>query len=180
MGWPLVMKHFTTSPEASDSISFISFMASTMQMTWPFSTRSPGETKGGGAGRGRAVVGADDGRFDDVQAGVRIGGRCRCSGLRRRSGVRRCGSAAATERSDEPGEIGNPAEGAGLRKFQPDLDIAAIEIELGDLVFLEELDQFPADPSCPVVSFVPLCLARDGAINSSQSSIRALGAGVST
>src|SRR5439155_27130722 len=42
----------TTSPATSDSISFISFMASTMHKTWPTSTASPGFTKGGDPGDG--------------------------------------------------------------------------------------------------------------------------------
>src|SRR6058998_968210 len=35
---------FTTRPSVSDSISFISFMASTMQRTWPFFTYEPSST----------------------------------------------------------------------------------------------------------------------------------------
>src|SRR5262249_61432018 len=51
-GWPLVASRFTTSPQTSDSISFISFMASIMHSTWPACTTSPGFTKGGVLGRG--------------------------------------------------------------------------------------------------------------------------------
>src|SRR5579872_6317231 len=52
IGWPFFVKHFIISPATSASISFISFIASTMQSTWPTSTESPGLTKGGDPGDG--------------------------------------------------------------------------------------------------------------------------------
>ncbi len=53
---------------------------------------------------------------------------------------RRCGGGC----HGQPGEIGNSCCGRrGLSEFQSDLYIAAIEVELGDLILLEELDQFP-------------------------------------
>src|SRR6266550_8485575 len=52
IGCPLATSFFTISPETSDSISFISFMASTMHNTCPVSTASPGFTKGGAPGEG--------------------------------------------------------------------------------------------------------------------------------
>ena len=36
--WPFSTRISTTLPSASDSISFISFIASTMQSTWPLRT----------------------------------------------------------------------------------------------------------------------------------------------
>ncbi len=41
-----------TSPATSDSISFISFIASTMQRIWPTSMVSPAFTNGGDPGDG--------------------------------------------------------------------------------------------------------------------------------
>ena len=41
-----------TLPDVSASISFMSFMASTMQSTWPFFTTVPTSTKGGESGDG--------------------------------------------------------------------------------------------------------------------------------
>src|SRR5215469_12541214 len=52
IGWPFLTRHFTISPPTSASISFISFIASTMQSTWPSSTASPGLTNGGDPGEG--------------------------------------------------------------------------------------------------------------------------------
>src|SRR5665213_1876167 len=51
-GCPLAAIRFTTSPATSDSISFISFIASTMQSTWPTSTWSPMFTNDGVPGEG--------------------------------------------------------------------------------------------------------------------------------
>src|SRR5207248_10510425 len=51
-GCPLVTSFFTISPATSDSISFISFMASTMHSTVPASTASPIFTNGGEPGEG--------------------------------------------------------------------------------------------------------------------------------
>src|ERR1700757_5048249 len=52
MGWPLLASFLTTSPATSDSISFSSFIASTMQSTCPTSTESPTLAKGGAPGDG--------------------------------------------------------------------------------------------------------------------------------
>src|SRR5207253_775225 len=52
IGCPLATSLFTTSPATSDSISFISFMASTMHNTCPTSTKSPTFTNGGAPGEG--------------------------------------------------------------------------------------------------------------------------------
>src|SRR2546427_7610651 len=52
IGCPFATSFFTISPATSDSISFISFMASTMHNTCPVSTVSPGFTKGGAPGEG--------------------------------------------------------------------------------------------------------------------------------
>src|ERR1700692_5109901 len=52
IGWPSVPIFFTISPATSDSISFSSFMASTMHNTWPTSTMSPSLTNGGAPGEG--------------------------------------------------------------------------------------------------------------------------------
>src|ERR1039458_7352086 len=52
MGWPLATSFLTNSPATSHSISFISFMASTMHNTWPTSNGSPTFTKGGEPGEG--------------------------------------------------------------------------------------------------------------------------------
>ncbi len=41
-----------TFPSTSDSISFMSFMASTMQSTWPYFTTVPTSTKGAASGDG--------------------------------------------------------------------------------------------------------------------------------
>ena len=72
------------------------------------------------------------------------------------------------------------AGGCRLRlKFEPDLHVAAIEIELGDLILLQELDQFLQILNVLWFhSFLLLCAQM--ARQSSQSSISALGAGVST
>ena len=43
---------FTISPSYSESISFISFIASMMQSTWPFFTTDPTSTNGGAPGSG--------------------------------------------------------------------------------------------------------------------------------
>ena len=51
-GWPFSWWTFTTSPATSASISFMSFMASMMQTTWPTLTRSPTLTKGAALGSG--------------------------------------------------------------------------------------------------------------------------------
>src|SRR5690349_1563401 len=51
-GWPFSTRMLTTSPATSDSISFISFIASMMQITLPFSTKSPIETNGSTFGEG--------------------------------------------------------------------------------------------------------------------------------
>ncbi len=51
-GWPLVTGISTTSASSSDSISFISFIASTMHSTWPCLTLSPTSTNGGASGPG--------------------------------------------------------------------------------------------------------------------------------
>jgi hypothetical protein len=62
-------RHLTISPAASDSISFISFMASTMQITCPF----PRDRRERQRRRRRAKAsrkGADNGRLDHVQAGL--------------------------------------------------------------------------------------------------------------
>ena len=53
------------SPSYSESISFISFIASMMQSTCPFLTVVPTSTNGGGARLGRAEERADDRRFHD-------------------------------------------------------------------------------------------------------------------
>src|SRR5262245_65361833 len=45
-GWPFSTNMLTISPATSDSISFMSFIASIMHTTDPFSTKSPIETKG--------------------------------------------------------------------------------------------------------------------------------------
>src|SRR5579863_9829269 len=52
IGWPFVASFFTISPATSDSISFSSFMASTMHNTCPTSTESPTFTNGGAPGDG--------------------------------------------------------------------------------------------------------------------------------
>ena len=82
--------------------------------------------------------------------------------------------------ADKPGQIGDAGSGrCSLRKFQPDLHVAAIEIELGDLVLLQELDQFLQ--ILHVLWFHSfLLLSRVGERQIGQSSISALGAGVST
>ena len=51
-GWPLLTMRFAMMPEASDSISFISFMASMMQRICPVSTWSPTLKNGGEPGEG--------------------------------------------------------------------------------------------------------------------------------
>src|SRR5206468_2057741 len=51
-GCPFSWCTFTISPATSASISFMSFMASMMQRTWPTLTRSPVPTKGGELGSG--------------------------------------------------------------------------------------------------------------------------------
>src|SRR5580704_9870419 len=52
IGCPFVTSLFTSSPAASDSISFMSFIASTMHNTCPVAIMSPGFTKGGAPGEG--------------------------------------------------------------------------------------------------------------------------------
>src|SRR5215468_2915184 len=52
IGWPFETNFFTTSPATSDSISFINFMASTIQSTCPTETSSPAFTNGGDPGDG--------------------------------------------------------------------------------------------------------------------------------
>ena len=51
-GWPFSRWTLTTSPASSASISFISFIASMMQRTWPTLTRSPTLTNAGEFGSG--------------------------------------------------------------------------------------------------------------------------------
>src|SRR5437773_4770013 len=50
-GWPSSTRIRMTSPVTSDSISFINFIASIMQTTVPFSTKSPTDTNGSEIGR---------------------------------------------------------------------------------------------------------------------------------
>src|SRR5271165_2518714 len=52
IGCPFVASFLMISPATSDSISFSSFMASTMHSTCPISTESPTLTKGGAPGEG--------------------------------------------------------------------------------------------------------------------------------
>jgi len=54
MGWPFATSFFTISPATSASISFISFIASTMHNICPISTVSPTFTKGGDPGEGHS------------------------------------------------------------------------------------------------------------------------------
>src|SRR5271155_3678587 len=56
IGWPLLPIFFTISPAMSDSISFSSFIASTMHSTCPTSTVSPTFTKGGAPGDGASYI----------------------------------------------------------------------------------------------------------------------------
>src|SRR5438105_9353573 len=77
-GCPLVTSFLTISPATSDSISFISFMASTMQSTPPTSTLSPSLTNGGEPGEGASKNVPTMGDFtvcspasSEVGAGVR-------------------------------------------------------------------------------------------------------------
>src|SRR6476646_8329643 len=51
-GFPFAASIFTISPDASDSISFMSFMASMMQSTCPAWTMSPVLINGGAPGAG--------------------------------------------------------------------------------------------------------------------------------
>src|SRR5262245_39316491 len=51
-GWPFSTSMLTISPARSDSISFMSFMASMMHTTLPFSTKSPTETNASEFGEG--------------------------------------------------------------------------------------------------------------------------------
>jgi hypothetical protein len=77
------------------------------------------------------------------------------------------------------GQVGNARNGRrSVGKFQPDLDIAAFEVEFGNLVFLEELNQFLK--ILDVLWFHSFLLLAHNCASSGQSSIRALGAGVST
>src|ERR1700687_955429 len=50
--WAFWGKISVTTPSMSDSISFISFIASMMHITWPLRTREPTSTKGGASGDG--------------------------------------------------------------------------------------------------------------------------------
>ena len=66
-----------------------------------------------------------------------------------------------------------------LVKLEPNLEIAAVQVEFGDLILLQELDQlFQILDVLWFHSFLDLPRLR-GEMNF-QSSIRALGAGVST
>ncbi len=49
-GWPFSRRRLTISPSYSESISFISFIASMMQSTWPFFTVSPTSTNAAAPG----------------------------------------------------------------------------------------------------------------------------------
>ncbi len=115
------------------------------------------------AGRWRAIEGADDRRLDDVQSGIWIGswrgGRCKRFSAQDARRLPR-GPTANLARSAIPAGCGR------LRKFQPDLDVAAIQIELGNLISASGTRSVPADPSCPVVSFVPFACARRRVIQS--------------
>src|SRR5262249_10220171 len=51
-GWPFSASTATTVPSTSDSISFISFIASTIQSTWPLRTWLPTSAKGAASGDG--------------------------------------------------------------------------------------------------------------------------------
>ena len=55
-GWPFSTSTATTSPATSHSISFMSFMASTMHRVWPGFTKSPGCTKAAAVALGACVV----------------------------------------------------------------------------------------------------------------------------
>ena len=61
----------TTSPATSDSISFISFMASMMQSTWPGSTFAPTVTNGPHSGLGERIKRPHNRRLDHVNVGCR-------------------------------------------------------------------------------------------------------------
>lgn len=83
-GFPSLASTSTIVPDRSDSISFINFMASTMQRTWPFWTTSPSFTKGGAPGAGQRynvpAIGHFIGGWDDFgfaglgSAGAETGG----------------------------------------------------------------------------------------------------------
>ena len=178
MGWPLETRHLTISPAASDSISFISFMASTMQITWPFSTWSPGIDERRGAGRRRAVERADNRRLDEVQAGVRIGGWRRAHGAATEPAAA-APLAAATRTERAAGAPDRPRPSLRLVELEPDLQVAPVQVELGNLIFLQEIDQFLQILDILWLhSFLnsPCCAGRDPASESVQSSISALGA----
>ena len=70
-GVPLETNAFASTPETSASISFISFMASIMHSTCPSWTDVADLDEGRSTRRRSFVVGADDGRFHDVQISFR-------------------------------------------------------------------------------------------------------------
>ena len=108
----------------------------------PFLNAVAGRDERSGAGRGRAVEGADNRRLHNVQTRVSIGGRRGsdragrgCPGMCRRRGYR--------SSSQQTGQIAEAGRGPRLQlvKLEPNLQIAPIKVKLGYLMGLEEVDQ---------------------------------------
>ena len=91
-------------PAQSASISFISFIASTMQSAWPSRMALPDLDEGRRVGRRRAVEGADErrGDVDDVAVVGRGGRRARRRRRRRERGRPRAPAAAGRRRRARP------------------------------------------------------------------------------
>ena len=98
------------------------------------------------------------------------------------AGAATCAGGTAAWRSRRKGacQVGElQRRGCRLAELEPDLHVAAIQIELGDLILLQELDQlFQILDIFWFHSFLYLSPLMRAGLN--QSSIRALGAGVST
>ncbi len=124
------------------SISFISFIASTMQSTWPTSTWSPTFTNGGRARRRRLVERPHDRRLHLMQRLLRRSAEQQHSPLAGRAAA--TGAAGADAINLLNCAISNPPAGAarGLtRKLDPNLQIVLLHVELGNLVRLQKFDQ---------------------------------------